>query len=84
MPQASSGISSLTNPETSTATEDDADGDTPKKRNIMKRKFPDFSQAYSEENPFLSGDESDQWEAEEENIAAQVAMVNALEEIAAS
>ena len=34
-------------------------------------------------NPFLSGDESDQWEAEEENIAAQVAMGNALEQLAA-
>jgi hypothetical protein len=50
--QASSAISSLTNPATSTATEDDADGDTPKKRNVPKRKFPDFSKAYSEENPF--------------------------------
>jgi len=84
VPQASSAISSVTNPATSTATNDDADGDTPKKRNVLKQKFPDFSQAYSEENPFLSGDESDQWEAEEENIAAQVAMGNALEELAAS
>jgi hypothetical protein len=74
--QASSAISSLTNPAT-------LSGDTPKKRNVSKRKFPDFSQAYSEENPFLSGDESDQWEAEEENIAAQVAMGNSLEEQAA-
>jgi hypothetical protein len=82
VPQASSAISSLTNPATST-TEDDADRDTPKKRNVPKRKFPDFSKAYSKENPFLSGDESDQWEAEEENIAAQVAMGNALEELAA-
>ena len=71
------------NPATSTATEDDADGDTPKKRNVPKRKFPDFSKAYSKENPFLSGDESDQWEAEEENIAVQAAMGNALEELAA-
>ena len=83
VPQASSEISSLTNHATSTATEDDADGDTPKKRNVPKRKFPDFSKAYSEENPFLSGDESDQWEAEEENIVAQVAMGNALKELAA-
>jgi hypothetical protein len=50
--QASSAILSLTNPATSTATEDDADGDTPKKRNVPKQKFPDFSKAYSEENPF--------------------------------
>ena len=83
VPQASSTISSLTNHATSTATEDDADGDTPKKRNVPKRKFPDFSKAYSKENPFLSGDESDQWEAEEENIVAQVAMGNALKELAA-
>jgi hypothetical protein len=83
VPQASSAISSLTNPATSTATEDDADGNTPKKRNVPKQKFPDFSKAYSRENPFLSGDESDQWEAEEENITAQVAMGNALEELAA-
>jgi hypothetical protein len=59
------------------------DGDTPKKRNVPKQKFPDFSKAYNKENPFLSGDESDQWEAEEENIVAQVAMGNALEELAA-
>ena len=83
MPQASSAISSLTNPATSTATKDDADGDTPKKRNVPKQKFPDFSKAYNKENPFLSGDESDQWEAEEENITVQVAMGNALEELAA-
>ncbi len=80
--QASSAVLSITNAATSTATEDDA-GDTPKKRNVLKQKFPDFSKSYSEDNPFLSGDESDQWEAEEENIAAQVADGNALKELAA-
>jgi hypothetical protein len=84
--QASSAVSSITNGATSgiAANEDDAD-DTPKKRNVppTKRKFPDFSQAYSEDKPFLSGDESDNWEAEEENIVAEVAQRNMLEELAA-
>ena len=84
--QASSAVSSITNGATSgiASNEDDAD-DTPKKRNVpsTKRKFPDFSQAYSEDKPFLSGDESDNWEAEEENIVAEVAQRNMLEELAA-
>ncbi len=56
--------------------------DTPKKHNVPpKRKLPDFSQPCSKDNPFLSGDESDNWEAEEENIVAEVAQRNMPKEL---
>jgi hypothetical protein len=84
--QASSAVSSITNVATSSsggaANRDDANN-TPKKRNVLKQKFPDFSCAYSDDNPFLSGDESGKWEVEEENVMMKIAEENAIEELTA-
>ena len=84
--QASSAVSSITNTATSssgnTANGDDAN-DTPRKCNVPKRKFPDFSRAYSEDHSHLSGDESGDWEVEEENVTTKIAEENAIEELAA-
>ena len=63
--QAGSGVSFITN--AVTASSDGAPADkTPKKGNIAKRKFPDFSRAHSEDNTLLSGDESGECEWEDE------------------
>ena len=53
-----------------------AANDTPQKRNVTKRKFPDFSRACSRDNALLSGDESDGWDVELENIQEQIAASN--------
>ena len=62
---AGSAISSLTNPTVMTTSSpgapDEVD-DTPKKGNVLKRKFCDFSCAFSQDNSLLSGDESDRWD----------------------
>ena len=65
-----------------TANRDDAN-DTPRKCNVPKQKFPDFSRAYSEDHSHLSGDESGDWEVEEENVTTKIAEENAIEELAA-
>ena len=84
--QAGSAVLSITNAATSssgnTANGDGAD-DTPRKCNVPKRKFPDFSCAYSDDHSHLSGDESGDWEVEEENVATKIAEENAIEELAA-
>ena len=84
--QTGSAVSSITNAATSssgnTANRDDAN-DTPRKCNIPKQKFPDFSRAYSEDHSHLSGDESGDWEVEEENVTTKIAEENAIEELAA-
>ena len=83
--QTGSAVSSITNAAKSssgnTANRDDAN-DTPRKCNIPKQKFPDFSRAYSEDHSHLSGDESGDWEVEEENVTTKIAEENAIEELA--
>jgi len=83
--QAGSAVSSITNAATSslgnTANGDGAN-DTPRKCNVPKRKFPDFSRAYSDDHSYLSGDESGNWEVEEETVATKIAEENAIEELA--
>ena len=61
----------------------DGTNDTPRKCNVPKRKFPDFSRAYSDDHSHLSGDESGDWEVEEEKVATKIAEENAIEELAA-
>ena len=84
--QAGSAVLSITNAATSssgiTASGNDAN-DTPRKCNVPKRKFPDFSRAYSDDHSHLSGDESGDWEVEEEKVATKIAEENAIEELAA-
>jgi hypothetical protein len=65
-----------------TANKDDANN-TPRKCNIPKRNFPDFSCAYSDDHSHLSGNESGDWEVEEENVATKIAEENVIEELAA-
>jgi hypothetical protein len=83
--QASSAVLSITNAATSSsgdaANRDDANN-TPKKLNVPKQKLPDFSCAYSGDNPLLSGNESGKWEVEEENVMMKIAEENAIEELA--
>jgi hypothetical protein len=83
--QASSAVSSIMNAATSSSGDaanwGDAN-DTPKKYNVLKQKFPDFSRAYSEDNPLLSGNESGKWEVEEENVMMKIAEDNAIEKLA--
>jgi hypothetical protein len=62
---ADSAILSLTDPTVTTAScsgATDKANDTPKKGNLRKRKFPDFSCAFSQDNALLSGNESDRWD----------------------
>jgi len=67
-----------------TASSDGAPADkTPKKGNVPKRKYPDFSRAHSEDNILLSGDESGEWDDEVDNITAKIAAENAMELLAA-
>ncbi len=83
--QASSTVLSILNAATSSsrgAANRDDTNNTPKKRNLPKQKFPDFSRAYSDDNPLLSGDESGKWEVEEENVMMKIAEENAIEELA--
>ena len=64
---AGSAISSLTYPTVTTTSSSgatDKANDTPKKGNLRKRKFPDFSCAFSQDNALLSGDKSDRWDNE--------------------
>ncbi len=59
---AGSAILSLTDPTvmtTSSSGTTDKANDTPKKGNLHKRKFPDFSCAFSQDNALLSGNESE-------------------------
>jgi hypothetical protein len=77
-----STVSSLTNPTTATTSTSGTDNkadDTPKKRNVPKRKFPDFSCAFSQDNPLLLGNESDRWDNELDNIQERIAAANNLE-----
>jgi hypothetical protein len=79
---AGSAISSLTNPTAMTASSPGAANevdDTPKKGNVPKRKYPDFSCAFSQDNALLSGDESDGWDNELDNIQEKIAAENDLE-----
>ena len=79
---AGSAISSITNAtmmaSSSPGAANEAD-DTPKKGNAAKRKFPDFSRAFSQDNELLSGDESDGWENELANMQEQIAAANDFE-----
>ncbi len=85
--QAGSVVSSITNAVMASSV-DASNGDvankTPKKGNVPKQKFPDFSRAFSSDNTLLSGNESDKWEAEVENIKGIIAVVNENEQLAAS
>ena len=77
--QQGSGVSSLTNALTvaSASTHDDRDIDpTPQKG---KQRFPDFLRPTSQDNPDLSGDESDGWIEEEKAITGQISAENAAE-----
>ena len=79
---AGSAISSITNPTLLTASSPGAPNeadDTPKKGNAVKRKFPDFSRAFSQDNALLSGDESDGWDNELDDVEQQIAAANNLE-----
>jgi hypothetical protein len=84
--QAGSAISSITNAATASsgdATLADEANKTPRKGNVPKRKFPDFSRPYSADNEYLSGDESGEWGKEEENIITRIANENAIKQLAA-
>ena len=84
--QAGSAVSSITNAVTSSSgntANGDGANDTPRKCNVPKQKFPDFSRAYSDNHSYLSGDESGNWEVEEENVTTKIAEENAIEELAA-
>jgi len=61
----------------------DGTNDTPRKCNVPKQKFPAFSCTYSEDQSHFSGDESGDWEVEEENVATKIAEENVIEELAA-
>jgi hypothetical protein len=52
------------------------DNDTPQKGNVTKRKFPDFSRAFSQDNALLSGNESDGWDFELDYIQEKIAAAN--------
>jgi hypothetical protein len=54
-------------------------GNTPRKCNVPIWKFTGFSCAYSDDHPLLSGNESGEWEVEEENVATKIAEENAIE-----
>jgi hypothetical protein len=54
--------------------------DTPKKQTASKRKFLDFSCALSIDNQLFSGDESDRWEDEQNNVFGIIAAQNILEQ----
>jgi hypothetical protein len=76
---AGRAVLSITNPTATTAsspgTANNAD-DTPQKGFVTKRKFPDFSRAFSRDNALLSGDESDGWDVELDIIQEQIAVAN--------
>jgi hypothetical protein len=84
--QAGSTVLSITNAAASssgnTANGDGANDSTPRKCNVPKQKFPDFSCAYSGDHSHLSGDASGDWGVEEENDATKIAEENAIEELA--
>ena len=71
-----SAVSSITNPTETIASSSGAADDTPQKGNVTKRKFPDFSRAFSQGNALLSGDESDIWDVKLDNIQEQIAAAN--------
>jgi len=71
-----STVSSITNPTATIASSSGAADDTPQKGNITKRKFPDFSRAFSRDYALLSGNESDGWDVELDYIQEQIAAAN--------
>ncbi len=75
--QQGSGVSSLTNAltEESASTHDDRDIDPAPQKS--KRQFPDFSSPTSQDNPDLSGDESNGWIEEEKAITERISAENA-------
>jgi hypothetical protein len=75
LPQGSA-VSSITNPTATIVSSSGAANDTPQKGNVTKRKFPDFSCAFSRDNALLLGNESDGWDVELENIQEQNAAAN--------
>ncbi len=84
--QAGSTVLSITNAATASsgsATHGNEKNITPRKGNVSKRKFPDFSCPYSKDNAYLLGDESGEWGKEAENIAERIAEANAMEQLAA-
>ena len=56
----------------------------PQKTTASKRKFLDFSCALSIDNQLFSGDESDRWEDEQNNVFGIIAAQNILEQDAAA
>jgi hypothetical protein len=80
--QEGSNVLSITNAATlfsgTNATAEEAD-ETPKKQSKPKRKFPNFSCAFSQDNPLLLGDESEGWDDEQGNLKALIASQKELE-----
>ena len=64
-------------------TTDKAD-DTPKKGHVHKHKFPFFSCAFSLDNALLSGNKSDGWDNNLDDVQEKIAAENGLERDAAS
>jgi hypothetical protein len=58
--------------------------DTPKKQTASKRKFPDFSGALSLDNQLFSGNKSDRWKDEQDNVFGIIAAHNILKQDAAA
>jgi hypothetical protein len=54
------------------ATAKEAD-EMPKKQSKPKRKFPNFSRAFIQDNPLLLGDKSEGWDDEQGNLEALLA-----------
>jgi hypothetical protein len=79
---ATSAISSVTNPTVMNASspgDPNKADDTPIKGSGPKCKFSDFSRAFSHDNALLSGDKSDGWGDELEDIQQQIAAAKNLE-----
>jgi hypothetical protein len=84
--QAGSAVSPITNAATASsgnAMHGNEKTNTPRKGNVPKQKFPDFSRPYSKDNAYLLGDESGKWGKEAENIAERIAEANAMEQLVA-
>jgi len=56
----------------------------PQKKTASKQKFPDFSCALSIDKQLFSGDKSDRWEDEQDNVFGIIAAQNIFEQDAAA
>ena len=82
-----SAVSSITNAALSTSPNTAALNnvdDTPKKQTAFKQKFLDFSCALSIDNQLFSGNKSDRWEDEQNNVFGTIDAQNILEQDAAA